>query len=353
MRQLPRRRSGFTLIELLVVIAIIAILIGLLLPAVQKVREAAARASCQNNMHQLALSAMNYESANQYFPPGWVAPNPVYAVPAAGIVMGPPLAETPRCTNVMVELLPYIEQGNLQKNWDYTVNNNNLATTSNPNGPAGQVVKIFLCPSSIVAQNPTAIVSGATYGLNSYGGVGGRISFSARTVGMPTVPKTDGTYPQPPAPAAINYGETIHATLDGIFYTNSRVRIVGIADGASNTMMFGERQHKDPAFDAMYTTFPIIGWSGWAWVNQENALGDFLVGACRPINWMVPVGSTGPSSSNNTWVRQKLSSMSSGHTGGANVAMADGSVRFLRDATDPAALWALATRAGGESVNPD
>jgi prepilin-type N-terminal cleavage/methylation domain-containing protein/prepilin-type processing-associated H-X9-DG protein len=341
------RRSAFTLIELLVVIAIIAILIGLLLPAVQKVREAAARIQCSNNLKQLALAAHNYHDANQFFAPGWQAPNPIYT-PTTPIIMGPALSGTPRITNLMVEMLPYIEQDNLQKIWNYTNNTPNLTNPSNPNGPSGQVVKIFLCPSSIVASQPRATVSGNDYGLNSYGGMGGRISFSPRTNGMPTVPSTNGTFPQLPAPAPLNYNETIHATLDGIFYINSRVNIPGIADGSSNTIMFGERQHRDPVFDQMYTNFPILGWSGWAWANQENAIGDFLVGACRPINWMIPVGSTGANSSNNTWVRQKLSSMSSAHSGGANVAMADGSVRFLRDSTAQPVLWAAATRAGGE-----
>jgi prepilin-type N-terminal cleavage/methylation domain-containing protein/prepilin-type processing-associated H-X9-DG protein len=373
MRPAPTARPAFTLIELLVVIAIIAILIGLLLPAVQKVREAAARTQCANNIKQLSLSAMNYESAYGYFAPGWVPPistaanplNPGYTIPSYGIVAAAPLPEPAKYTNCMVELLPFIEQDNLQKQWDYK----NWPPTNV--SVVGQVVKTFICPSSQIAQTPTAVVSGTTYGLNSYGGVGGRISFSGRAntvgTGSPTVSGgySNGVGPQPAAPADLRGvlpngpdaqgSVTIHATLDGIFYTNSRVRIVGIGDGASNTMMFGERQHRDPVFDQIYTTFPILGWSGWAWCNQENALGDFLVGAAMPINWMVPPAAIGSptNTSNNNWVRMKLSSMSSGHTGGANVAMADGSVRFLRDATQQQVLWAMATRNGGETVSPD
>jgi prepilin-type processing-associated H-X9-DG protein len=174
--------------------------------------------------------------------------------------------------------------------------------------------------------------------------VAGRLSFSARNNPVPD---------QLPAPNPIDYNRTIAMTKDGMFYINSRVKIVAVSDGTSNTMMFGERQHRDPNFDRMYTNFPIIGWSGWAWVNQENAVGDYLVGACRPINWMIPDDATGPNSSNNTWVRQKLSSMSSGHTAGANVCFGDGSVRFLTNSTQMPALWAMATRNGGETITAD
>src|SRR5437868_6691790 len=106
------RRSGFTLIELLVVIAIIAILIGLLLPAVQKVREAAARLQCQNNLKQLGLAAHNYHSSYNRLPPGYngVTPNIHYLAPGWDLYLG-----NPKWVGVLVYLLPYVEQDNIYK----------------------------------------------------------------------------------------------------------------------------------------------------------------------------------------------------------------------------------------------
>ena len=319
-----RSRSGFTLIELLVVIAIIAILIGLLLPAVQKVREAAARMQCSNNMHQLSLAAHGYHDANLYFASGWQNPTPFTTF--TNVIQDAPPTGAPRFTNCLVELLPYIEQGNLQKLWDFSNINNNRG----PDGSvSSQVIKIFLCPSSIIAANPKATVSGNVYGLNSYAGVAGRYSFRAFT------------------------GSAFTISNDGMFYINSRVTMAGITDGTSNTFMFGERQNKDKNFDRMYTNFPIIAWSGWAWCDQGNAIGDFLVGAAQPINWNIPDGATGANSSGNPWVQQRLSTMGSGHTGGANVALADGSVRFVRDSTPIRILQAFCTRSGGEVATLD
>src|SRR5437879_4243775 len=109
-----RRRWGFTLIELLVVIAIIAVLIGLLLPAIQKVREAANRTVCTNNLKQIGLAAMNYESANGHLPPGAnVSPNcqQTYADGPAGWWVPPPLSGP--YTGVLAYLLPYVEQDNV------------------------------------------------------------------------------------------------------------------------------------------------------------------------------------------------------------------------------------------------
>lgn len=312
-------RRGFTLVELLVVIAIIAILIGLLLPAVQKVREAAARTQCTNNLKQLGLSTFSFESSYKYFPAAWQNPTPTNNY--MNVIQDPPLPGPARFTNLFVELLPYFEQDNLQRQWDFQNVNNNRG----PDGSiSSQVIKILLCPSSPLYRQPKATVSGNVYGLNSYAGVAGRYSFRAFT------------------------GSAYTISNDGIFYINSRVTIAGITDGTSNTFMWGERYHEDKNFDRMYTNFPIIGWSGWAWCDQGNAIGDFLVGAAQPINWMIPDSATGSNSSANPWVQQRLSTMGSGHRGGANVCMADGSVRFMRDSVDVQILQWMCTRAGGE-----
>src|SRR5436190_10181170 len=136
-RPLPaqRKRSGFTLIELLVVIAIIAILIGLLVPAVQKVREAASRASCQNNLKQIGLALHNYESAYKKFPP---ARNPFSPPP-------------PVVHSALARLLPYVEQTNVGRLIDFTTPPLYFAGATPPSAgtytASISVVNLFLCPS--------------------------------------------------------------------------------------------------------------------------------------------------------------------------------------------------------------
>ena len=314
-------RMGFTLIELLVVLAIIATLIGLLLPAVQKVRAAAARVKCANSLKQLALASHNYESARGYFPPAWQHPTP--ALLQFGVIQDPPLPGPARFTNLFVELLPYFEQDNLQRAWNYDL----IDANRGPDGSvSSQVINVLLCPASPLSAEPQATVSGNVYGLNSYAGVAGVYSFRAYSLSAVTMDKT------------------------GIFYINSRVRVVEVDDGTSNTFLWGERYHRDRNFDRMYRNFPIAGWSGWAWCDQANAVGDHLVGAARPVNWLIPDDATGPNSSANRWVQERLGTMGSGHPGGANVATADGGVRFLRDATALEVLRAHCTRAGRETL---
>src|SRR5262249_37130545 len=129
------------------------------------------------------------------------------------------------------------------------------------------------------------------------------------------------------------------------FYVNSRTKIAEVKDGTSHTIMFGERYHNDPEFDRIYPAYPIGEWGGWAWVNPANSVADYLIGGAVPINYKVPpsapVGSF-------TYIDDRLTAMGSGHASGANVAMCDGSARFLPDNTPVARLIALCTRAGGE-----
>src|SRR3954451_2242932 len=131
----PARRRGFTLIELLVVIAIIAILIGLLLPAVQKVREAAARAQCSNQLHQLAVAAHNFHSEKERFPVGLSFDASNSTEPKC------PFPQNQSGRNWIVELLPYFEQDGLQRQWNYDINQNNNNLSNNPNsGLSAQVI---------------------------------------------------------------------------------------------------------------------------------------------------------------------------------------------------------------------
>jgi prepilin-type N-terminal cleavage/methylation domain-containing protein/prepilin-type processing-associated H-X9-DG protein len=313
------RHSGFTLIELLVVIAIIGILIALLLPAVQKVREAANRTQCANNLKQLALAAHHHHDSKGRFPNG------LHTVDTAGGLYA-------HGTCWEVELLPYFEQHNLKSRWDYDDYRNNVA--GDRHATTAQVLSVLLCPSDSLpelvvyysaAGAPQYAYAAGFYGMSSYGANAGIRSFGLAK-----------------------------ATRDGVIFQDSYVALADVTDGTSNTILFGERSHTDPVFDRVTYTdvpgyYPLAHWGKWAAVfaTSGGSLADRFLSAPVPINYRVPANAVvGDGSFDN-----RLCAYGSSHAGGANFAFADGSVRFLSDGTALETLQALSTRAGGEIVN--
>ena len=317
-RPLPGNgRRGFTLIELLVVIAIIAILIALLVPAVQRVRAAASRTQCLNHLKQLALAAQNYHGVKGRFPVGGRPAVDVGGRPSGG-------------TNLFIELLPYFDQGNLYRKWDTNDNRNNVA--GGRNAIQAQVITILLCPSDPLPEQVVDLKTEAApawswgfYGMTSYGGNAGKRSFSPGNT--PDLPRL---------------------TRDGTFTLDRCIRVGDITDGTSNTLLFGERYHRDPEHDRLKPIYfptigPLAGWGKWGFVARGIA--QVSLSTPVPINYMVP-----PDGGYSA-VEDRLCAFGSGHSGGANFAFADGSGRFLSENVPLLTLQALSTRAGREVVS--
>jgi prepilin-type N-terminal cleavage/methylation domain-containing protein/prepilin-type processing-associated H-X9-DG protein len=308
----PRR--AFTLIELLVVIAIIAILVGLLLPAVQKVREAAARAKCQNNLKQLAVAVHAYHDVYSYFPYGtspWSEGG--HPAPTSGL----------NGRGWTIEVLPFIEQGAIYQALEITRNQPfftygtlSLAGT-NVRPYVTTPLAVFRCPSDRTTdQTMTTFFqwSPAPVAITNYKGVIGDTQMGGIASSFP------GTMPD------------CHDTTgcNGLFYRNvyqEKQRIAGITDGTSNTLMIGE-------------DLPSHNWhSALFYANGEYA-------SCHaPLNYMPNPPTPGD------W--PNVISFRSLHPQGANFARADGSVRFVRQDMDHATYRAACTKAGGEVVNLD
>ena len=326
-------RSGFTLIELLVVIAIIAILIGLLLPAVQKVRGAAARIQCGNNMKQIGLGLHTYESAVGKLPPGGqgLTENSPYSI--SWYTGGS--AETPmpdpfvpgykQAHSVFVHLLPYVEQDNIARQFDlnspYNGNAGNIAASKN-------VVKIFLCPSD--ALRGTAADSEG-FGCADYGA----------TLHSNINPTPGGT------PA--NGGAFLIPGALG----SRKVGILEISDGTSNTIAIAEDVGRNERMDSLYPD-PVLVAAGaspsmrkhWRWAEADNAFG-----VSYAPNYHQSVSTPACSK---PWQPMNCGAndeMFSFHTGGSNVVFADGHVSFVRDSVTPQVLRALVSRSGGETIS--
>jgi prepilin-type N-terminal cleavage/methylation domain-containing protein/prepilin-type processing-associated H-X9-DG protein len=287
----PRRRPGFTLIELLVVIAIIAVLIALLLPAVQAAREAARRMQCTNNLKQLSLAALNYESANQCYPPNATFERslPSKEEPNGGIDMG-----------VFVRMLPYYEQGPLYNAY-------NLSTTAtHPSNVtlAGVGISALWCPSDGTITTPLNL-----NGSSGYPGLTLAAYFGY------TLPAGNWNQTQTNYGGMAGLATDTGSTASGLIRRNIMTTIASATDGVSNTMLFSEMSFAwlPPSLVSSDTLYNF-----W---NIEGEADFFANGAPNPRRY-VPLAVPG-------WdINATPSSM---HPGGLNVSFGDGSVKFIKD----------------------
>jgi prepilin-type N-terminal cleavage/methylation domain-containing protein/prepilin-type processing-associated H-X9-DG protein len=296
-----RRHPGFTLIELLVVIAIIAILIGLLLPAVQKVREAAARAKCQNNLKQVGLALHNYHGSFERFPPGFTS----QAATVNGDGLGPGWGWG-------AYLLPYLEQDNLYRQIDLV---RDIADPAHAQVRVASL-SVFLCPSDSPPRPTfTAVAEGGSpiceVAFANYVGVGGTFEVT----GFPD-------------------------TNTGVLLRNSKYRVGSITDGTSNTLVVIERENRRS---------PMTTWVGAVTNSVNPPLNPAYEDEGPPTLVLTNTGEADEGRTPNNQLGH-VEDSGSRHSGGVNALFGDGSVRFLRNSIDPVTWQSIGTRDGGEVV---
>ncbi|MEZ6056306.1 MAG: DUF1559 domain-containing protein [Planctomycetaceae bacterium] len=333
--KIPTRRPGFTLIELLVVIAIIAILVSLLLPAVQSVREAARRTQCQDHLHNLVVAVHNYMGANKYLPPG------------ASIDLGSGSTANNGSWGTHGRILPYLEQGNLYKNIDLSIGWDFQSAIS------GLKIDVYSCPSDVkadVARDPgggRAILYPTSYGFN----YGTWFVFD---------------------PATGRGG-------DGAFYPNASVSMAHFTDGTGSTLLTAEVKAWTPytrnggppsttipsgrseveAAVASGAEFKNTGHTEWPDGRVHHTGFTVTLGPNTPVSY-VNGGVTYPESDYNSWQEGKSGSSGSPsyaaitsrsyHPGIVQVALMDGAARSISENINLATWHALGTLSGGEVV---
>ncbi len=299
------RDAAFTLIELLVVIAIIGVLVGLLLPAVQAAREAARRMSCSNNMRQIGLAIMNYESTYRRLPSSGQGTN---------FQTSPPSTTFDK-HSVFTAILPYLEQSNIYQQMDlrfaYNQTPENIAA-------AKQAIGQFVCPSDAWRPSP---LDSSGFGCTDYGPI----------------------YYVDLDPVTGLQNKALRA--EGALVKGGS-RFADITDGTTNTVIFGEDIGRDERMQANHVYIdPLDNQKRrfWRWAEADNAFGI----SKKINNNLSPQGgpATCPWTTNNCGPFEEIFSQ---HPGGAHVLLGDGSVRFVSASLEAAVLRALITRSGGE-----
>lgn len=371
--QKPAHRAAFTLIELLVVIAIIAILIALLVPAVQKVREAAARTQCVNNLKQMGLAALNYESSWKALPYNAITKNnsqPPYIPydPSTVPAVGNPTGTQGRCSG-LVPLLPYLDQGSMASIYNFNVDYahpSNITAIATP-------FSVFHCPSN---PNPTSATETGTKWM----GPTNAAYAPPSSPGAATNTLGAALYPNDPAVPAGNNSTgftgdyagcvQVKTTKDalgaengyanplvtwtfgagaskGAMQQNGRTPIAQITDGTSNTIIYSEASGRSLQCYTGGNCSPAVGGlsTGPIWASSDNRI---TVTGTEPDGQKTTVAfGKGPCVMN---CNNQQGDIYSFHPGGANIGFADGTVRFVAQSIDINTLVALVTKGGGETV---
>jgi prepilin-type N-terminal cleavage/methylation domain-containing protein/prepilin-type processing-associated H-X9-DG protein len=346
------RRRGFTLIELLVVIAIIAVLIALLLPTVQAAREAARRSQCTNNLKQIVLGVMNYESVISALPP-----TALCTTGTGGPNCATPVQLTPDFS-MKARILPYMEQVAAYNALNFSALYNNISNFTS------RVVQIatFACPSD--ANNPSATVT-----VGTLTGLPASTSYP-NNVGTASVDTTTGSVDGP----AYYAGATTPPT--GV------VTLASITDGTSNTAIFSEwvRGQNNVTVDGVFQVYNdtkdsakvahvLATLASNCQSTPTIAQGGTVIFGQKGVDWLFQHCSNGGCYSHVMTPNMKscyfggsntaghpvatMVGASSNHPGGVNVAFLDGTVRFVKNSVNQNVWWALATKAGGEIVSAD